>query len=106
MSRKLPRSIKVGGQKFSIVVRNIDPDDYGMMDFDRKEIIISSACLSKASLLRETLRHEVMHAALHISGVAFSEIYDEENIVRAMENIFFPAWTTLHEKLTANEIDS
>jgi hypothetical protein len=34
-----------------------------------------------------------------MSGVSFSDKYDEENVVRAIENIFFPAWNALHKKL-------
>lgn len=106
MNRKVPRSVSIGGQKFSIVIAPLEDGDYGEMNFDERRIVISTRCATKASTLRETLRHEVLHAALHVSGVAFSEIYDEENIVRAIENIFFPAWTTLHKKLNAYEINS
>lgn len=105
MNRKVPRSVSIGGQKFAIVVAALEDDGYGEMRFDDRKIVISSKCLAKQSLLRETLRHEVLHAALHVSGVAFSESYDEENIVRAIEHIFFPAWTNLHEKLNAYEIN-
>jgi len=100
MNRKVPRSVSVGGHKFSIVVSPIDDGSFGEMRFDERKIVISTKCLNKQTLLRETLRHEILHAALHISGVAFSEIYDEENIVRAIENIFFPAWNSIHKKLT------
>jgi predicted metal-dependent peptidase len=97
--RNLPKSVFVGGQRFSIVVQELDKDCYGEMRFDDKRIVINPSVLAKRSTLRSTLRHEVLHAALHMAGVSFSDKYDEENVVRAIENIFFPAWTALHKKL-------
>jgi hypothetical protein len=69
------------------------------MIFDERRIVINTICLAKASLLRETLRHEILHAALHVSGVSFLERYDEEALVRAIDHIFFPAWDTVKAKL-------
>lgn len=99
--KKPPQNVTIGGIKFHIVVSAIENGDYGRMNFDERKIILNTTCLAKASLLRETLRHEILHAALHISGVSFSERYDEENIVRAIEHIFFPAWEKMHQKLTS-----
>ena len=99
MKRKLPTSIMIGGIRFAIVCQPIDEGDYGRMIFDQRKIVINTICLAKASLLRETLRHEILHAALHVSGVSFLERYDEEAIVRAMDHIFFPAWDTVKAKL-------
>jgi hypothetical protein len=56
-------------------------------------------CFSNKKTLRETMRHEVLHASLSMSGVAFAEKFDEESLVRAMENIFFPCWERLEPKL-------
>lgn len=91
----------IGGQRFRIVVGTLDNGDFGRMYFDERKIVISTACLSKSSVLRETLRHEILHAALHTSGVSFLERYEEETLVRAMDHIFFPAWNALHNKLTS-----
>lgn len=91
----------IGGQKFRIAVGILENGDFGRMYFDERKIVISTACLAKASLLRETLRHEILHAALHISGVSFLERYEEETLVRAMDHIFFPAWSKLHDQLTS-----
>lgn len=99
--KKLPKHVMIGGNKFRIVIGTLDNGDYGRMYFDERKIVISTACLSKSSILRETLRHEVLHAALHISGVSFLERYEEETLVRAMDHIFFPAWQDLHNKLTS-----
>jgi hypothetical protein len=94
----------VGGKKFSIVVAPLDDDYWGQMDFDELTITLSPKCLNKASNLRETLRHEIMHAALSIAGVSYSVKYNEETIVCALENIFFPAWDKIHKKLHENEV--
>ncbi len=99
MKRKLPASVMIGGIRFAIVCQKIDEGDYGRMIFDERRIVINTICLTKASLLRETLRHEILHAALHVSGVSFLERYDEEALVRAMDHIFFPAWDTVKVKL-------
>lgn len=99
MKRKLPASVMIGGIRFAIVCQKIDEGDYGRMIFDERRIVINTICLAKASLLRETLRHEILHAALHVSGVSFLERYDEEALVRAMDHIFFPAWNTVKAKL-------
>ena len=99
--KKPPQNVTIGGIKFQIVVSAIENGDYGRMNFDERKIILNTTCLVKASLMHETLRHEMLHAALHISGVSFSERYDEENIVRAIEHIFVPAWEKMHQKLTS-----
>lgn len=99
MKRKLPASVMIGGIRFAIVCQPIDEGDYGRMIFDERRIVINTICIAKASLLRETLRHEILHAALHVSGVSFLERYDEEALVRAMDHIFFPAWDTVKVKL-------
>lgn len=98
--KKIPTHCYIGGIKFRIIVAPIDGGYFGRMVFDEKKILISTLCLTKASLIRETLRHEVLHAALHVSGVSFLERYDEEAIVRAIEHIFFPAWSKIREKLS------
>jgi hypothetical protein len=41
-----------------------------------------------------------MHAALDISGVGFAESMDQESVVRCFDEIFFPAYEKLREKLS------
>jgi hypothetical protein len=89
----------IGGIRFQIVCQPIDEGDYGRMIFDQRKIVINTVCLAKASLLRETLRHEILHAALHVSGVSFLERYDEEALVRAIDHIFHPAWESIRAKI-------
>jgi len=99
MKAKLPSSVMIGGIRFAIAVEKLDGGDYGRMLFDERRILISTQCLAKAQTLRETLRHEILHAALHVSGVSFLERYEEETVVRAIENIYFPAWNSIRTKL-------
>jgi len=99
MQRKLPSSVMIGGIRFQIVCQKIDDGDYGRMIFDDRKIIISTIGLAKAQLIRETLRHEILHAALHVSGVSFLERYDEEALVRAIDHIFHPAWESIRAKI-------
>jgi Zn-dependent peptidase ImmA (M78 family) len=99
MKAKIPTSVYIGGIRFTIAVEKLDGGDYGRMLFDERRILISTQCLTKAQTLRETLRHEILHAALHVSGVSFLERYEEETVVRAIENIYFPAWDGIKAKL-------
>jgi hypothetical protein len=40
-----------------------------------------------------------MEAALLLSGVGFADRYEQEPIVRCMEEIFFPAWDTFLKRI-------
>lgn len=93
----LPQFVTIGGQRFRIIIREME--DWGHLIFDLREIHLSSKACAKRSTLRETLRHEMLHAALHLSGVSFADRYDEESTVRAIENIFFPAWEKTRKHL-------
>jgi hypothetical protein len=99
MRQKTPRSVSIGGQKFKILFRDLENDDWGQMLFDDRQILLSKKCLANPKILKDTLRHEVIHAALAVSGCSFADRFDEESIVRAIDNIFFPAWEKLENKL-------
>lgn len=75
-------------------------DTYGQFTFDDRLIEIDRDHLKDdpAGAL-ETLRHEMMEAALLLTGVGFMEKYDQEPVVRAMEQAFFPAWERLLAKV-------
>lgn len=95
--KPVPSSIRVGGKRIRIVVVK-DLEDFGQYDHDKAEIRLASRVLAKASDLRETLRHEIMHAAMHISGIAFMDKFEEEAVVRCFDEIFFPAYDSLRTK--------
>lgn len=90
---KIPGFISIGGLDFRIILREMP--DCGQMHFDKREIWISATLSNQDAM--ETLRHEMLHAALYISGHTFAEKFEEEPIVRALENIFFPAWQKLNQ---------
>ena len=94
----LPKSIVIGGSRFKILIKKMD--SWGEMHFDNREIHISEKSLTPQKLLLDTLRHEVLHASLSVSGISWSEKYDEESIVRSIENIFFPAFDSIKNKIT------
>jgi hypothetical protein len=94
---KVPTSVVVGGQRVKIrVVKGME--DWGEYCHDDNVIRISAKCVDIPGALRSTLRHELTHAALNIGGVGFSERYEEESIVRCLEQVFFPTWDKLCEK--------
>jgi hypothetical protein len=88
---KLPKTILVGGRTVKIKVVELE-DCYGQFLFDKMMIQIDVKTMQDTETLRETLRHEIVEASLLISGVGWSETYQQESVVRALDNIFFPAW--------------
>lgn len=98
MSIKIPKKVSIGGIVFKIRFTKFDSDDYGQMDFDQRLISINHAIKNNPPILEETLRHEMLHAALAVGGVSFAVDYAEEVIVRCLESIFFPAWEKLIKK--------
>ena len=86
-----PKSITMAGIRVRIKFRDLGDDDcYGIYSHRRKLITIDKTLKGKE--LIDTIRHEMIHAALGISGLAFCEAYEEEAIVRCMDELFFPAW--------------
>lgn len=83
------------------VQRFRDDDCYGLYSHRRKLITLDKTLKGKD--LYETLRHEMIHAAFAISGLGYCERYEEEAIVRCMDEIFFPAWERTSKRLTKNE---
>jgi len=96
---QLPKSISIAGQrvKLELVPFNGDSPDFGLYLHDKKTIEINKSLKSKN--LINTIRHEMMEASLLISGVGWLENYDQEAVVRCMEEIFFPAWETFLKKI-------
>lgn len=95
----IPRSVPIGGRKVKIRVIK-GKEDWGEYFHDIGEIHISDKAFASRTILIETIRHEILEAALHIGGVAWSEHYDQEVFVRCVEGIFFPAWDKFSPKLS------
>ena len=88
----------IGGHRIRIEVADVG-DDWGRSDFEGRVISVSvKACGTKKNL-RETLRHEMMHIALSCGGVTWAEKWDEELVVRCLENLFWPAWDRMERSL-------
>ena len=92
---KIPKKISIGGITFKVQFIKFDVDDYGRMDFDQRLILLNDSIKNNLPMVAETIRHEMVHAALAVGGVSFSVDYDEEVIVRCLDSLFFPAWDKL-----------
>lgn len=90
-----PKQIEIGGMVFSVSIED-DMTDHGQFCFDDRKIIIRNA---NDQTMIETLRHEMLHAALSVAGISFSKFYDEEPLTRCIENIYFPAWAKVSAKI-------
>lgn len=97
MRNKWPKTIMVAGRRVRLLFCDLD-DTYGQYKHDLKTIEISRAIPDSTKLI--TIRHELMEAALLLSGVGFADRYEQEPIVRCMEEIFFPAWDTFLKRIT------
>jgi hypothetical protein len=65
-------------------------DTLGQYRHDQRRIEIDKLLCDQGRV--DTIRHEMMEASLLLTGIGFAEKYDQEPIVRCMEEIFFPAW--------------
>ena len=95
---KIPKKISIGGIAFKVQFVKFDVDDYGRMDFDQRLILLNDSIKNNLPMVAETIRHEMVHAALAVGGVSFSVDYDEEVIVRCLDSLFFPAWDKLTKR--------
>ena len=93
----LPETVDVAGHTLSVKV-TADIAELGNFDLDTLSLCIRADLLQSPVLAMETLRHELMHAALRLGGISFV-LTDgvEEGVVRAMEQLFIPAWNRVVE---------
>ena len=97
---KFPKTITIAGRRIKLVVepfKGTDSDTFGEYFHDDKLIQINTGLSDKVAL--DTLRHEMMEASLFISGLAWTENYEQEAIVRCMEELFFPAWEVILKRI-------
>ena len=93
----IPKSVTIGGVRVRIRLSDLADDDcYGTYSHRRKLIEIDKTLRGKE--LHDTIRHEMLHASLAISGLSFSESYEEESIIRCMDEIYFPAWERFQKR--------
>ena len=91
---EIPKSIRIGGRQIKIIIVE-DLEEYGNFHEDTLTIQLKKA---DAETMRVTLRHELMHAALSISGIGYIDRLPEEAIVRCFDNLFFPAYDSLTKR--------
>jgi hypothetical protein len=95
----IPKSVLIAGYRIPVKVKDLNGACYGQYIPDTKVIELDKDTVKDKKLLRETLRHEMVEAALFISGVSWSDTYEQEPIVRALDEIFWPAWDRVSGKL-------
>jgi len=91
-------TLQVAGQ--DIEVRIVpDLEEYGHYDHDKRIICLAERLLDDDREFFLTLRHELIHASLSISGVAFGLTEStEEQVVRCLDGVFFPAYDNMIEQ--------
>ena len=97
---KFPKTVMIAGRRIKLVVRafkGADSGTFGEYFHDDKLIQINTGLDDKVMLV--TLRHEMMEASLYLSGLAWVERYEQEAVIRCMEEIFFPAWEVVVKRL-------
>ena len=87
--------LQVGGQKVELrIVEGMQ--ELGTYDHDSKIICINESLRDDDKEFFSTVRHELMHASLAISGVSFGMSEQvEEQVVRCFDGVFFPAYEAM-----------
>jgi len=103
----LPTFVDIAGHALHLDT-NPNPDfgDFGEYCHDGKKIVIGEKAMASEQTALDTIRHEMVHAAMHLGGVSYNESHEEEAIVRCLECLFFPAWdrfTDEYEKLNTKK---
>lgn len=91
--------VKVGGKIIRIEHDPKDSETWGQYHHDSAKITLSDA-VKDVHDFRMTVKHELIHAALGISGLTHllsDEV--EEGIVRALENLLLPALDDFERKM-------
>lgn len=100
---RLPfRFVLVAGKRLRVVIDDsLTPSGiWGEYRGEDGEIAVSRAAADDWDSLRSTLRHECLHAALDLSGHSWGlTAKQEEMLVRAMDEIFHPAWEAIDDRL-------
>ena len=87
----IPGHITIGGKRIE-VIEDLDLAEYGT--FSPDEWVIHIGLSARANPL-ETLRHEMIHACFAIAGISHLRRFEEEAVVRCLDNLLFPALAQL-----------
>lgn len=93
------KAVAIAGHRIPVRTRDFGGTTYGQYLPDERVIELDRTVLSNAKLLRETLRHEMMEATLFLSGIGWGNQYEQEPIVRAIDEIFWPAWERVEKRM-------
>jgi hypothetical protein len=91
---RFPKSISMAGHEIAVVIDETI-GDYGQFSLDDMRITLAPGTPES---MAQTLRHEMVHAALALSGIAYIERLPEEAIVRALDTIFWPCYQSLPKR--------
>ncbi len=97
----IPKHIQVGGLRVKInIIENLE--DFGNFSLDDLTINLRKGDIK---VMLDTLRHELMHAAFAIGGIAHCKPFEEveEGVVRCLDHLFFPAWKKLQQTKTKKQ---
>ena len=93
-----PKKVPIGGKVIKVTI-DAQMESWGEYHAEKGEIRLAARCLENIKALTETLRHEILHAALDISGLSYIKNFEEEALVRCIDTIFFPAWDTVAKQI-------
>lgn len=93
-------SVMIAGHRIKIQRSDLD-DCYGQYSHERRTIQLDTKLPEQEYL--PTLRHEMLHAAFHLSGISFLDSFQEESCVRCIDEIFFPAYERILKRLNNNQ---
>ena len=74
-----------------------DHDEWGYWVAEKRMIVIHGSLTPRK--FKETLRHEMVHAAWHLCGVAWCERMEEEALCRCLDEVFWPSWERVERRL-------
>lgn len=96
---RFPKSVNIAGHVIPIKWGGVSSDSLGEWHPLEQEIHLSHDLQGNPALSARILRHEMLHATLHLSGLSFCSSFDEEPIVRCIDTIFWPAWESISHLL-------
>ena len=95
----LPKTVRIAGVSIKIVEKDLSDDEcFGYWQHDKRTIFLGKGLSAK--IAEETLCHEMIHAALDLSGISFAKGFPDEPVVRAVETLFLPAWERVRKRLS------
>ena len=90
----------IAGHRIKIQRSSELDDCYGQYSHAKRTIQLAHNLPEREYL--PTLRHEMLHAAFHLSGISFLDSFQEEACVRCIDEIFFPAYERVLRRIQNN----